>query len=146
MSALGDSAYLFRLSPAELGLSLEREDPSSLYSPEAMEEIYRAVGERFSGPLYCVAEVGGGDLQTPGRGRLHLHVIAHREDGPRMIRRDTERCKPVTDPLGLYRYLAKPPERYSLEAEIDVDAARALSPTGKAPRTRRHFLGASRIA
>ncbi len=146
MSALGDSAYIFRLSPAELGLSLEREDPSSLYSPDAVEEIYRAVACAFSGPLYAVVEVGGGDLQTPGRGRLHLHVIAHREDGPQTIRRDTERSKPVTDPLGLYRYLAKPPEPYSLDAELDLAAARALSPTGKAPRTRRHFLGPERIA
>lgn len=146
MSALGDSAYLFRVSPADLGLSLEREHPSALYGPEAMKEIYRAVGECFSGPLYCVAEVGEGDLQTPGRGRLHLHVIAHRESGPQHIRRDTERCKPVTDPMGLYRYLAKPPEPYSLEAELDLAAARALSETGKAPRTRRHFLGPDRMA
>ncbi len=141
MSALGSCAYLFTLTPTDLDLSDRLEHPSNLYDA-ALDELFDALERTFSGPCYAVAENGKGS--APGRrGRLHVHVIAHRADGPQHVRRDTERCKPVTDAPGLYRYLAKAPEPYSLEAHLDLSAARV---TGRPPRTRRHFLGPSRLA
>jgi hypothetical protein len=48
--------------------------------------------------------------------------------------------------VGLYRYLAKAPEPYTLEAHLDHSAAEVISATGRPPRTRRHFLGPQRLA
>jgi hypothetical protein len=42
--------------------------------------------------------------------------------------------------------LHKPSEPYNLEAHLDLSAAKVVNPSGKPPRSRRHFLGARRIA
>jgi hypothetical protein len=76
---------------------------------------------------------------------LHVHCVAHRLDGPAHVRRDTARCQPVYDVFGLYKYLAKAPEPYSLAAELDATAARVMRPSGRLPNTRRHFLSADRL-
>lgn len=143
MSSLGRHAYLFTLTPADVGLPEHLEQPSNLYQHAALETIFGALERTFSGPFYAVLEVGEGTASE--RGRLHIHAVAHRDDGPPDLRRDSERHKPVTDARGLYRYLAKAPERYSLEAHLDLSSARTLSSTGRPPRTRRHYLGPSRL-
>ncbi len=78
-------------------------------------------------------------------GRLHGHAIAHELDGRAGVRahRESERCKEIHDVRGLYRYLHKH-EPWTLEAETAYRAALALSPTGKLPRIRRHFLKGER--
>lgn len=144
MSSLDRHAYLFTLTPADVGLPEHLEQPSNLYQHAALETIFGALERTFSGPFYAVLEVGEGTASE--RGRLHIHAVAHRDDGPPDLRRDSERHKPVTDARGLYRYLAKAPERYSLEAHLDLSSARTLSSTGRPPRTRRHYLGPSRLA
>ncbi len=142
MDALGSDAYLFSLTVADLDSSLS-DDPSGLYG-DTVTALLAAVAAVFNGPVYAVAEVGKG---RPGRrGKLHVHCVAHRDDGPAHVRRDSQRCTAVYDPLGLYRYLAKPPEPYSLAAELDAAAARVLSPSGRLPNTRRHLLSPERLA
>ncbi len=142
MVALSSNAYVFRLRLSDFcDLS---DHPSGLYL-DHLNNMFKALERTFSGPIYAVAEVGQGDFKTSGRGRLHIHVIAHKDDGPQHIPRDTERCKRVYDAPGLYRYLAKEPEHWSLEAELDHAATCVLSSTGKPPRTRRHFLASHRL-
>ncbi len=142
MDSLGSAAYMFTLTPANLNPTL-LDDPSGLYD-STVSALLAAVACAFNGPVYAVAEVGKGS--APGcRGRLHVHVVAHRDDGPAHVRRDTARCTPVYDVLGLYRYLAKPPEPYSLAAELDAAAARVMRPSGRLPNTRRHLLSAERL-
>ncbi len=142
MDALGSAAYFFTLTPADLNENLS-DDPSGLYG-DTVSALLAAVARAFHGPVYAVAEVGEGS--APGRrGRLHCHVTAHRDDGPAHVRRDTARCKPVYGVLGLYRYLAKPPEPYNLAAELDASAARVMRPSGRLPNTRCHFLSAERL-
>ncbi len=147
MDSLGSSAYLFRLDVRDLDPSVS-DHPRGLYDHRTVSALAAAASRLFRGPFYLVLEVGRGDFRAPGRGRLHAHLIAHRDDGPgpQHIRRDTKRCQPIYDVLGAYRYLAKPPEPYSLEAELDVTAALALSPSGRLPNTRRHFLSPERLA
>ncbi len=143
VTALSGHAYLFTLTTADLEPSLS-DDPSGLYG-NTVSALLDSVARAFHGPAYAVAEVGKGS--APGRrGRLHCHVIAHRDDGPQHVPRGGERCKPVYDAPNLYRYLAKAPEPYTLEAHLDHSAAEVISATGKPPRTRRHFLGAQRLA
>jgi hypothetical protein len=142
MDALGSAAYMFTLSTADLEPSLS-DDPSGLYG-DTVSALLDRVARAFHGPAYAVAEVGKGS--APGRrGRLHVHVVAHRDDGPAHVRRDTARCQPVYDIFGLYRYLAKTPEPYSLAAELDASAARVMRPSNRLPNTRRHFLSADRL-
>ncbi len=142
MDALGNAAHFFTLTPADLDPNLS-DDPSGLYR-DTVSALLDAVARAFHGPAYAVAEVGKG---RPGcRGKLHVHVMAHRDDGPAHIKRDTQRCTAVYDVFGLYRYLAKPPERYSLEAELDATAARVMSRSGRLPNTRRHLLTPARLA
>ncbi len=142
MDALSSAAYMFTLTPADLDSSLA-DDPSGLYD-DRVSALLAAVARSFRGPLYVAAEVGKG---RPGRrGRLHCHVIAHRDDGPAHIPRDSQRCQPVYDVFGLYRYLSKPPEQLSLEAQLDAAAGRVLSPSGRLPNTRRHLLSPERLA
>lgn len=142
MNALGSAAYMFSLSTADLNENLS-DDPSGLYG-DTVSALLAAVARAFHGPAYAVAEVGKGS--APGRrGRLHCHVIAHRDDGPAHVRRGTARCQPVYDVLGLYKYLAKPPEPYNLAAELDATAARVMRPSGRLPNTRRHLLSADRL-
>ncbi len=142
MDALGDAAYFFTLTPADLDESLS-DDPGGLYV-DTVSDLLAAVAVAFSGPVYAVAEVGKGG---PGRrGRLHVHCIAHREDGPQHIKRNTERCKAVYDIFGLYRYLHKPPEAYSLAAELDAAAAGVMRPSRRLPNTRRHLITPERLA
>jgi hypothetical protein len=142
MDALGSAAYLFTLTTADLEPSLS-DDPSGLYG-DTVSALLAAVARAFHGPAYAVAEVGKGS--APGRrGRLHVHCIAHRDDGPAHVRRNTARCQPVYDVFGLYKYLAKAPEPYSLAAELDATAARVMRPSGRLPNTRRHFLSADRL-
>ncbi len=141
MDALGPAAYFFTLTPTDLDPSLS-DDPSGLYG-DTVSDLLAAVARAFRGPVYAVAEVGKG---SPGRrGRLHVHCVAHRDDGPATIKRDTACCQEVYDVLGIYRYLSKPPEPYSLEAELDAAAARVMSPSGRLPNSRRHFLGPERL-
>ncbi len=143
VTALSGHAYLFTLTTADLEPSLS-DDPSGLYG-NTVSALLDRVARAFHGPAYAVAEVGKGS--APGRrGRLHCHVIAHRDDGPQHVPRGGERCKPVYDAPNLYRYLAKAPEPYTLEAHLDHSAAEVISATGKPPRTRRHFLGPPRLA
>ncbi len=142
VDALGSAAYLFTLTPADLNESLS-DDPSGLYG-DTVSALLDSVARAFHGPVYAVAEVGKGS--APGRrGRLHCHVIAHRDDGPAHVRRDTARCKPVYDVFGLYKYLSKPPEPYNLAAELDAITARVMRAPGRLPNTRRHFLSAERL-
>lgn len=141
--ALGSGAYLFTLHVADLGLSKAHSSPSALYDHERMAEWRAAASGAFAGPVMVVLEVGKGSEGK--RGQTHAHVIAHYEDGPQHLRRGSERCKHVYDPEGLLVYLQKPPEPYSLEAEIDYRAGKVLSPNRKAPRTRMTLLGASRL-
>jgi hypothetical protein len=143
MSALGSAVHLFTLTPADLGLPASYSDPSVLYDPVLLGYVFKALERAFSGPLFGACEVGTGT--GPERGKLHVHAIAHRNDGPAHIKRDTVRCKPVYDAPGAYRYLHKPAEPYSLEAHLDHAAAKVVNPSGKAPRTRRHFLGPQRL-
>ncbi len=143
VTALSGHAYLFTLTTADLEPSLS-DDPSGLYG-NTVSALLDRVARAFHGPAYAVAEVGKGS--APGRrGRLHCHVIAHRDDGPQHVPRGGERCKPVYDAPNLYRYLAKAPEPYTLEAHLDHSAAEVISATGRPPRPRRHFLGAQRLA
>jgi hypothetical protein len=142
MDALGSNAHMFTLTPADLEPSLS-DDPSGLYG-DTVSALLDSVARAFHGPAYAVAEVGKGS--APGRrGRLHVHVVAHRLDGPAHIPRDTARCQQIYDIFGLYRYLAKTPEPYSLAAELDATAARVMRPSGRLPNTRRHFLSADRL-
>ncbi len=136
--SLGNSARLFTFWPRDLGLSDELEAPENLYDHAAMKEFFAAVGECFLGTCYAVAEVGE-------FGRLHGHAIAHKLDGLPSVRahRDSERCKEIYDVRGLYRYLHKE-DSWTLEAELAYSAAKVISPTGKLPRTRRHFLTGER--
>ncbi len=144
MDALGSAAYLFTLRPADLDASIP-DDPGGLYDAVVMTKLFTAVKNAFDGPVYGVVEVGKGS--APGRrGRLHVHIVAHRDDGPQNIKRNTGRCTAVYDVLGLYRYLAKPPESYSLDAALDAAAARVLSPSGRLPNTRRHMVTSERLA
>lgn len=144
MAELGQYAYLFSLTVRDLDASIS-DAPSGLYDAATIAAAAAAAGRLFQGPCFVVFERGTGDVYAPGAGRLHLHVLAHRDDGPQDIARDTERCKWVHDAAGLYRYLHKS-DPYSFEALIDYTSARVLSPTGKPPRTRRHFSGAKRSA
>ncbi len=143
VSALGGHAYLFTLRPADIGLSDRYSAPSTLYS-RALDDVFAALERTFSGPFYAVCEIGDGSNHE--RGTLHIHVIGHRNDGPPNIPRGGERCKPIYNAFGAYRYLGKPAEQYSLEAHLDHAAARVVNPSGKSPRSRRHFLGTRRIA
>lgn len=144
LAALGDAARLSTVRPGDLDSAFS-EHPSGLYDHATMRALFDALATAYRGPLYAVAEVGKGDHRATGRGLLHFHIIHHKNDGPTRDARPSERCKPLHDPAGLYRYLSKPPERYSLEAALDLAAARVTSPTGRAPRTRRHYLSADRL-
>lgn len=142
MDALAGNAYFFSLTPRDLDPKLS-DDPSGLYDADVMTALFAAVARVFRGPVYAVVEVGRG---RPGRrGKLHAHVIAHRLDGPAHLDRDTQRCQWVYDPFNLYKYLAKPPEPDSLEAQLDAAAARVLSRGGRLPNTRRHLITAERL-
>lgn len=145
MNHLGASAALFTLRPGDLGLSSDLEQPSTLYHHADMQTIREAVASTFAGPVYYAVEVGEGEA-TERRGRLHVHIVAHRDDGPPHIRRNSERHKPVSDLRGLLEYLGKPPERYSPEAETDHKAAVILSDHRRAPQTRGFLRSASRTA
>jgi hypothetical protein len=142
MNALGSAAHLFTLTPADIGLPASYSDPSVLYDGVRLGHVFKALEKAFSGPFFAVAEVGDGSNHE--RGRLHTHVIGHRNDGPPHIPRNSQRCKPVYDAPGSYRYLGKAPEKWSLEAQLDFNAAKVVS--GKPPHTRRHFLGPRRLA
>ncbi len=142
MDALGSSAYHFTLTPSELDPNLD-DNPTGLYG-DAVSALLAAVARCFRGPVYAVAEVGKGHAGR--RGRLHVHVVGHRDDGPQHVRRNSKRCEPVYDVLGLYRYLNKPPEPWNPEAELDAAAARALRPSGRLPNTRRHLVTTERLA
>ena len=145
MTALGPLAYVSRLDLArDLKLNKALEHASGLTDAGTVSAIFEAIAATYQGPVYAVLEVGLGDSE--GRGRLHTHVIHHRDDGPAHIPRDTKRCERVYDPVGLYAYLAKEPEPWTLEAELDARAALVLSASRKLPRTRRHFLGPERMA
>jgi hypothetical protein len=144
MDALSSAAYFFTLTVAELDSSLS-DDPAGLYDRAVMTALFAAVARTFSGPVYAVAEVGKGSA-AGRRGRLHCHIVAHRDDGPAQLDRDTARCQPVYDVFGLYKYLAKCPEPRSLAAELDAAAGRVMSPSGRLPNTRRHFLSPARLA
>lgn len=143
MTALGSAATFFTLTVSELDPSLS-DDPSGLYDRATMRRLFDSTARAFRGPVYAVAEVGKGSHGR--RGRLHLHVVGHRDDGPAHIPRDSRRCQPVYDPFGMYRYLSKPPEPYSLEAALDAAAARVLSPSGRLPNTRQHRISPERLA
>ncbi len=142
MASLSSSACFFSLDVADLDPSVS-DHPSGLYDPATVNALFSAAARHFRGPFFMTLEVGRGDLDAPGRGRLHPHVIAHRDDGPQHIARDSERCKPVYDAVKLYGYLHKG-EPYTLEALSDLTAARILY--GKPPRVRRHFLDPARTA
>jgi hypothetical protein len=144
MAALGSSARLWTLTPAHLDLPDSYSDPASLYDAASMAHLRRAVALTFSGPLLYVFEVGRGD--GSGRGLLHVHLIAHRDDGPADVLRDSERCKTVYDAPGLLTYLNKPPESYSPDAETDALAARVLSSARRLPQTRGYLRSAARYA
>lgn len=144
MTALDGHAHLFTLTPADIRLSDHYSAPSVLYGPAELGDVFKALERAFAGPVYAVVEIGSGSGHE--RGHLHVHVIGHRDDGPKHVPRDSERCKHVYDAPNLYRYLAKAQERYSLEAHLDLCAVEVISATGKPPRTRRHFLGPQRLA
>ncbi len=140
---LGPDAYLFGPRFREIGLPDSFENPKNLIDAAAMDTIFTALAEYFRGLVYAVLEVGKD-------GRLHPHVLAHRLDGPGpdRLRRGTERCKPVEAEKGgakaWYAYVGKE-QPWTLEAELDYKAARVLSPTGKLPKRRRHFVGRQRL-
>jgi hypothetical protein len=139
-AALGSGAYLFTLTPADLGLTEAHALPSALYCPQSMGHWRTAVASAFAGPVFYALEVG------KGRGHLHVHVIAHRADGPQLIRRGSERCKPIYNPQCLLEYLHKPAEPWSLAAEADYRASKVLSPQGRAPQTRGKKMDSKRMA
>lgn len=142
MASLGSSACFYSLTVADLDPAIS-DAPDGIYDPAIVNALFSAAARHFRGPFFMTLEVGRGDLDAPGRGRLHPHVIAHRDDGPQHIARDSERCKPVYDAVKLYGYLHKG-EPYTLEALSDLTAARILY--GKPPRVRRHFLDPARTA
>jgi len=144
MAELGPYAYVSRLKMSDLDPSIS-DDPSGLYDHGVIAAAAAAAGRHYQGPFFIAFEVGHGNVYALDPGRLHAHVIAHRNDGPQHIPRDTERCKWVYDAPGLYRYLHKH-DPFNLEALIDYTSACVLSPTGKTPRTRRHFFSAERSA
>ncbi len=141
-AALGEREYLFTLTVRDLDPNIS-DHPDGLHDPAVVNALFEAAAEKFCGPFYMTLEVGRGDIS--GRGRLHPHVIAHRDDGPPHIRRESQRCKWVYDALNLYRYLNKhePPTR---EAQISYTAALVRNPTGRAPKVRRPFLFPNRVA
>ncbi len=132
----GTFAYLFTLSLRDLGLTIS-DDRRGRFTPKVVEAIHAAVARMFNGPYYAVIEPGE-------HGRLHVHVIAHRFDGPPDLERDTVRCRWVYDAPGLYAYLNKA-DPYSPDDEAEYLAARTLSPTGRTPRLRRHRLDSERL-
>ena len=141
MASLGSSACFFTLTVSDLNPKIS-DDPDGLHSRKVVNAPFRAAARLFRGPFLMVLEVGRGDLDAPGRGRLHVHIIAAEHDGPPHIVRGSERCKPVYDAVKLYAYLNKA-EPYTLEALGSYSAARILH--GKPPRTRRHLMGPQRL-
>lgn len=137
MAALGPHACLFTLTVRELDRDAS-DDPDGLYDRATLDALAGAARRRFRGPCWVVFEVGR-------NGRLHVHVIAHRHDGPEHIPRESQRCKWVHDGPGLVAYLNKA-DPYSLEAEISLQVARLLSPSGRTPNTRRPLWGRKRLA
>lgn len=142
MKALGEHAALFTLTIADLIPNVS-DHPDGLDDPATVEALFAAASKLFQGPFFMVFEEGRGDYRTPGRGRLHVHTIAHHDDGPTHFPRTGESCKPVYDAVKLYTYLHKN-RPYTLEGLSSYTASRVLY--GKPPRTRRHFLGPSRLA
>jgi hypothetical protein len=141
MGALGSAARFFTVRPAELGLPAAYEAPETLYHHDRMSAIRRAIAETFSGPLYYAVEVGG----ECGGGRLHIHAVAHAAARGE-ISAVSEACKPIYDPVGLWAYLGKPPERWNMSAELEYRGVCALAPNGRAPKTRGHLYGSERLA
>ncbi len=140
--AAGENLYVVRLTPADVGLPPELAHPTGGYTPEVIAFWIKALGREFRGAFYAAFEVGQGDYKASGRGSLHPHVVAHRDDIPKHIRRDTRRCEPAYDLEGLLVYLHKPAESWNLEAETDYRAARRA---GKLPRTRVSRCSAKRL-
>ncbi len=144
MNALGSSARFWTMRPRHLDLPDDLEAPELLCDKAAAAELFAALSEHFQGPLFGVLEVGEGSGER--RGRLHLHAIAAGHDGPDEVRGTPERCKVINDAVGLFTYLNKPAERWSIGAEGDYRAARVMASGQRLPNTRRYLYGPERWA
>jgi hypothetical protein len=138
--------YFFSLTHKDLDIPKERAHPSLLYKTASLEVWRKTLKAKFKGCFYFALEVGGGDFKDKKRGLLHAHVIAARDDGPARIKRDSQKCKAGNRMEGLLDYLNKIPEAYSLEAHMDYQAARIMSKSRRAPRTRGWIVSKERQA
>lgn len=135
---------LFTLSAKDLGLSEDLARACCLYDETTIQKWREAIATTFRGVCYYALEVGHGDYKSPKRGAIHAHVIAACSDGIG-VKRLPQKCKPIYDLSGVIRYLQKPPEPYSLEAELDYRSSRILR-RGKAPKTRGFLTSRKRRA
>lgn len=131
-----------RLNAQDLDLPPELEHPHCIDEPMVLRLWLDRIKRKYQGSLYYVFEVGRGDYRDAGRGRLHAHIVAHRDDHPEHIPRDTERCKAVYNLFGLLVYHQK--ERpWSIEAESSYRAALALN--GRPLKVRNYLRSAKRV-
>ncbi len=84
--------YFFTLTAKDLGIHEKFSYPSGLYDEDIILIWREALQEAFKGCFYFALEVGKGDYKAPERGRIHVHVIADRDDGPQHLERDTKKC------------------------------------------------------
>lgn len=120
----------YTVKASHLSLSKQVAVAQGLYDPDILNLWREALAKAFNGVLFYALEVGEGKPQQSIRGELHAHLVAAMYDGPETIKRPSEAAKTITEAkggfLGVLKYLSKPPERYSHEAELDHMAAQVL--------------------
>jgi hypothetical protein len=129
--------HLYTLNYQHLGVPLKDAQSQCLYQPQSLEVWFNALKQSFNGVIYYCLEVGRGDYKAPKRGLVHAHVVALANDGPEAVRRGGERYKPLKEEADLervFRYLQKPQEQYTLEAQSDYTSSRIMN--RQAPKTR----------
>ena len=127
---------LHTLEASDLGISPKEATPSSLYNRESVEVWRKQIKSAFKGAAFYALECGQGDFKAPKRGPVHVHVLAAQNDGLSALLTGTEKLKVVKDLKGIFTYLSKPSEPYSLESNLDWQAAKLLAKGQKAPRLR----------
>jgi hypothetical protein len=136
LTAAVPNLHLHTLTAKDLEFSNELAKPSALYSHYDVRIWREAIAQTFHGCVFYTLETGQGDFNAPKRGQVHAHVLAASTDGLGASFKNTEKCKVVKNLEGVFRYLHKPSEAYSLEAALDWQVARLKSKGNKAPRLR----------
>ena len=89
-----------------LGLPAKFELPETLFDHLAVANIRAATRDTFEGVGFLQIKYG------PDGFKVHTHIIADKWAGLPNLKRDSERCKPVSEKegglRGLIRYLSKP--------------------------------------